>query len=73
MHVANGANVGNPANVADGANVANGVLRQVAVPPRQDAAVVLWPALFAADSLFKGIGKRGLESSGGARKRFPGN
>ena len=44
-HVANGADVANAANVADG------VLRQVAVPPRRDAAVVLWPALFATNSL----------------------
>jgi hypothetical protein len=39
------------ANVANAANVANGVLRQAAVPPRRDAAVLLWPALFVADSL----------------------
>jgi hypothetical protein len=32
------ANVANPANGANGANEANGVLRQVAVAPRRDAA-----------------------------------
>jgi len=76
------ANVANPANVANAvlrqvrrvanpANGANGALRQAAVPPRRDAGVLLWPGLFAADSLSKGIGKMGLESSEGARKRFP--
>jgi hypothetical protein len=39
------------ANAANAANVANGVLRQAAVPPRRDAALLLRPALFAADSL----------------------
>jgi hypothetical protein len=52
MHVANGANVADAANVGNPANVANAVLRQAAVRSRRDAAVVLWPALFAADSLF---------------------
>jgi len=32
------------ANVANGGNVANAVCRWVAVPPRRDAAVLLWPA-----------------------------
>jgi len=59
----NAASAGNPTNVADtanvasAANVANAVFRQVAVPPRRDAAVVLWPALFATNSL-------GLKASG---------
>jgi hypothetical protein len=39
------------ANVANAANVGNVVLRQAAAPPRRDAAVLLWPALFAANSL----------------------
>jgi hypothetical protein len=66
-NVANAANVANsPANVADAtsvanpanaANVANGVFRSAAVPPRRDAAVLVRPALFAADSL-------ALEASG---------
>jgi len=55
-NVANAANGANPAmwppaNVANAANVANVVLSEVAVPPRRDAAVLLWPALFAAGSL----------------------
>jgi hypothetical protein len=47
---ANVANVGNGANVGNAADVGNGVLGQAAVPPGRDAAVVLWAALFAADS-----------------------
>jgi len=46
------------ANVANAANVGNVVLRQVAVPPRRDAAVLLWAALFATSSL-------ALDASGG--------
>ena len=41
----------NPANVTNPANVANAVFRQVAVPPQRDAAMLLWPGLFATDSL----------------------
>ena len=37
--------------LANAANVANAVFRQVAVPPRRDGAVLLWPGLFATDSL----------------------
>jgi hypothetical protein len=51
MQVANAANVADAANVANAGNVANGVLRQGAVRPRRHAAVLLWPALFATDSL----------------------
>jgi len=48
MQVADPANVANAANVANPANVGNGVFRQAAVPPRRDAAVVLWAALLRA-------------------------
>jgi len=40
--------------------VANAVLRQVAVPPRRDAAVLLWPALFATNSLALDASERGV-------------
>jgi hypothetical protein len=45
------ANAANPAGVANAANVANAVFRSVAVPPRRDAGALLWPALFATNSL----------------------
>jgi hypothetical protein len=64
----------NAANGGNAANGANGVFRQVAVPPWRDAAVVLWPGLFAMNSVaLKASGKRGLSSNGKARKRFPDN
>ena len=43
-NAADGANAANPASMANAGNVANAVLRQVAVPPRRDAAGLLWPA-----------------------------
>jgi hypothetical protein len=48
MQVADPADVAKAANVANPANVANGVFRQAAVPPRRDAAVLLWAALLRA-------------------------
>jgi len=36
------------------ANAGDGVLRRVAVPPRRDAAEVLWPPLRGANSLALG-------------------
>ncbi|MGA2863922.1 MAG: hypothetical protein ABSF95_05490 [Verrucomicrobiota bacterium] len=45
------ANAANPGNVANAANVANAVFREVAGPPRRDAAALVWPALFAGNSL----------------------
>ena len=54
MRLANAADVADAANVAnaaDGANEANAVLRQAAAPPRRDAPVLPWPALFGTDSL----------------------
>ena len=63
--MANAANVGNGADVANPANVANAVFGSVAVPPRRDAAVVLWRALFATNGLALGAsGKGGLGSDG---------
>jgi len=60
--------------VANAANVAKEVLRQVAVPPRRDASVVLWPALFATNSLaLSASGKGALGGNGRARKGFPDN
>jgi len=50
-NAANVANAANPGSAANAANIANAVLRQAAGPPRRDAAVLLSPALFAADSL----------------------
>jgi hypothetical protein len=56
MQLANTADAGSPVNVVNPANVANGVLREVAVRPRRDAAVVVWAALFATDSLARAKG-----------------
>jgi hypothetical protein len=71
MQVASAANAANAANVAYGANVANAVFRSVAVPPWREAAVVLWPALFATNSLaLKASGEGGPDDHGKARKGF---
>jgi hypothetical protein len=59
------------ANVANAANVGNVVLRQAAAPPRRDAAVLLWPALFAANSLaLKASGKGVWRATAGPGNAF---
>jgi hypothetical protein len=62
-NVANAANVASPANGANAANVANGVLREVAVTPRRDAAVLLWPGLFATNSLALDASGKGVRTA----------
>ena len=74
MRLANAAdvaNAGNPANGANPASVANAVLRQIAVPPRRDAAVLLRPALVATNSLASEASGKGVwRATAGPEKAF---
>ena len=74
MRLANAAdvaNAGNPANGANPASVANAVLRQIAVPPRRDAAVLLWRALFATNCVaLKASGRGVWAATGRPEKAF---